>query len=209
MKRRPQGFTLIEIAIVLMIAAILLGGIALAGNAMIERAHVTSLLGRIKDLAAASRDFKARYGYLPGDLPNAQNYISTVTSACNYVAGSGVGDGKVDPAATEGSCVLEHLVKAGLLTGVQVDTSSKYFLSSNFGAGVVTLGYVPTTNENAVVVTALPCSIALELAGRLDNDSATPLNNTRVKGLDSSNAVIGTCTLHGTNDPVAAFLVRY
>ena len=210
--RRHGGFTLIEIAIALTVISLVLGGILIAGNVLIERSRVASLLSKIKDLGTASRDFKSRYGYFPGDLPNAATYIAGVSSGCTYDATVvGVGNGLVDT-ATESTCALEHLVRAGLLSKIEQDQAGNYLISSGFsssvGMGQVSLWFDGATNQNVIRVTALPCNIALEIDRKLDNDSPTPFSQGSVLGTDAKGNLIQTCTVGGTNDPLT-LLVGY
>lgn len=208
--RNTKGFTLVELSIALVIIALLLGGIVVGGSSVMESAKTSSLIGQIKDLSAASREFKARYGYYPGDLPNAATFITTdggVSAACSYPVSANVGNGIVDT-ATESDCAIEHLVKARLLNKVELIGGS-YVIPHPFGGGNVSLSVVAATNENAIRVTGLPCSTALQIDSKLDNAAATPLGLGFVTGWDSSNASIATCTPGGTNDPVASLLIRY
>lgn len=205
-----RGFTLIEIAIVLVIITLLLGGILVGGASVIENARTASLLGQIKDLATASRDFKSRYGYYPGDLPNAATLITTdggVSAGCSYAVSASVGNGIVDT-STESTCTLEHLVKARMLSKVEL-RGGNYVIPHPFGGGIVSLNVIAATNENAVGVTQLPCKIALRIDDKLDNASTTPLLLGFVTGFDSSGGSITGCVPGAANDPVALLLVRY
>lgn len=204
-----KGFTLIEVAIALLVITLLLGGIMVGGSAVMENARTASLLGQIKDLAAASRDFKGRYGYFPGDLPNAATLVTTdggVSAACSYAVSATVGNGIVN-SATESRCALEHLVKARMLSKVE-SSGSNYRIPHPFGGGEVSLWYSPD-NQNAVRVTNLPCEIALRIDDKLDNASATPLASGFVMAVNSLGIALNGCVIGGSNDPVGILLVRY
>ena len=208
--RKELGFTLIEIAIVMVIVTLVLGGIFVGGAAVMENARTASLLGQIKDLATASRDFKSRYGYYPGDLPNAVTLITTdggVSAGCSYAVSATVGNGIVDT-ATERTCALEHLVKARMLSKVEL-SGGNYLIPHPFGGGDVSLSVMPATRENAVRVTNLPCKYALRIDDKLDNASTTPLASGSVIGIGSMNVAISVCVTGGANDPVGLILVRY
>jgi prepilin-type N-terminal cleavage/methylation domain-containing protein len=206
---RQAGYTLIEIALVMVIVALFLGGMFVSVKSVMENAKTANLLGQIQDLASAARDFKSRYGYFPGDLPNAGSVLTadgTVSAGCSYAVAALVGNGIVDT-ATESRCALEHLVKARLLSKVELQGGA-YVIAQPFGGGEVTLGVIAATRENAVTVTNLPCRIALQIDSKLDNASATPLSSGSVLGTDGTNLVT-TCTPGGANDPVPVLLVRY
>ncbi len=201
-----RGYTLIELALVLVVVALFLGGVFVGGAAVLENARTATLLGQIKDLAAASRDFKSRYGYYPGDLPNAATLITTdggISSGCSYAASSSsiVGNGIVNSNA-ESRCALEHLVKSRMLSKVEL-SGSNYRIPHPFGGGEVSLWYT-ASNENAVRVTNLPCSIALRIDDKLDNASTTPLTSGFVTSDDGSE-----CVPRGANDPLGILLIRY
>ena len=213
--RTSQGFTLIEMAIVLAVAAIVIAGVLVAGDSLFGRAGVTSLLSNVKDLATASREFKARYGYPPGDLPNAGGHITAnggISADCSYAVSGSVGNGIVD-SATESKCALEHLVKAGLLSKVEYDASATHYYIKLVGgtAESISLWYDPDSNRNVIRITRIPCEHAQELERKLDNatDDNKPFAKGAVTARDASDAVIETCTSGGSNDPVASLLIRY
>ncbi len=70
-KRSAQaGFTLVEIAIVLVIIGLLLGGI-LKGQEMITQAKIKNVINDFNGLTAAMNSYQDRYRALPGDDINA------------------------------------------------------------------------------------------------------------------------------------------
>jgi prepilin-type N-terminal cleavage/methylation domain-containing protein len=204
-KRRSQGFTLVEISIVLVILALLVGGILISSEATLGRANVSSLISKVGDLSAASRSFKSRFGYYPGDIPNAQTTVSAgISGGCNYAASTSVGNGLVDT-ATESTCALEHLVQSQLLSKIEFDTA--FFISSGFKGGRVSLWFNSATNQNSVRVTSIPCDIALEIDRKLDNGAAaTPLSQGTVLAFDTAGAALASCV---TGTTVASLIVGY
>ncbi len=88
---RSNGFTLIELSIVLMIIGLLVGGV-LVGQDLIKAAEIRSQISQIEKYQTAVNTFKLKYGYLPGDIPDP------TASAFGFVArgtdyGQGNGDG--------------------------------------------------------------------------------------------------------------------
>ena len=75
--RKQQGFTLIEIAIVLVIIGLLLGGI-LQGQSLINSARVRNLISQVDGVKAAFYGFQDRYRALPGDFSQADTQIAGV-----------------------------------------------------------------------------------------------------------------------------------
>lgn len=103
-----QGFTLVEIAIVLVIIGLLLGGI-LKGQELINNAKVRAIADRQNSLKVAWFSFIDRYQALPGDYIDASTYIKG--------AGKGNGDGRI--AVEESVLSLQHMSVAGYLRCAQ------------------------------------------------------------------------------------------
>src|SRR6266576_5010763 len=70
MTNRRQGFTLVEIAIVLVIIGLLLGGI-LKGQEMITQAKIKNVIADFSGVSAAYHGYVDRYKRIPGDDPCA------------------------------------------------------------------------------------------------------------------------------------------
>jgi prepilin-type N-terminal cleavage/methylation domain-containing protein len=88
--RARQGFTLIEISIVLVIIGLIIGGI-LVGRDMIKAAEVRATISQWEQYNAALNVFRSKYNGLPGDLANAANFGFTAALEGNgVVAGDGL-----------------------------------------------------------------------------------------------------------------------
>lgn len=229
MTHRNHGFTLIELAIAITVIGLLMAGVLMGSNALIEKSRMASLISKTKDLGAASRDFKSRYGYFPGDMPNAGTYITADGGLSSGCASGGGGNGVVDT-ELESTCALEHLVKSGLISKAEHETAG-YFIGSGFEGGMVGSVFKQsrvslwhtTANDNVIRITMLPCTVALALDRKLDNDysksdgTPVPLGKGNVTGTGISGTTIETCRLPGTNgpddpgenDPAPALLVKY
>jgi prepilin-type N-terminal cleavage/methylation domain-containing protein len=115
MKRYASGFTLIEIAIVLVIIGLLLGGV-LKGQELITGARVRNLISQQDGIKAAFFGFQDRFRALPGDYASASTNI-------NNVSLNGNGNGRIEnnaaaPAFThEEILAWNHLTAAGFLNG--------------------------------------------------------------------------------------------
>lgn len=71
--KHQDGFTLIELSIVLVIISLLVGGV-LVGNDLIEAAKLRKDQSLIQEYDTAANTFRLKYNYLPGDLPNAATF---------------------------------------------------------------------------------------------------------------------------------------
>src|SRR5882672_7730187 len=105
MGKISKGFTLIEIAIVLVIIGLLLGGV-LKGQELITGARVRNLISQQDGIKAAFFGFQDRYRALPGDYAAAGTNISGVSI-------NGDGNGQIELANTAGTAesilVWNHL----------------------------------------------------------------------------------------------------
>lgn len=110
-RSKLNGFTLVEIAIVLVIIGLLLGGILKAAE-LITNARVRELISRQDGIKVAFRAFEGRFRAMPGDYARATTYIAGTTQ-------NGNGNGQIEDSSTpiESILVWEHLSHAGFLTG--------------------------------------------------------------------------------------------
>src|SRR5207245_4862960 len=84
------GFTLVEIAIVLVIIGLLLGGI-LKGQEMITQAKIKNIVNDFNGVTVAVTSYQDRYRAIPGDDRNATTRWTVQAPA------SGDGDGVINP----------------------------------------------------------------------------------------------------------------
>lgn len=84
-KNKQSGFTLVEIAIVLVIIGLLLGGV-LKGQEMIENSRIKSVVGDMNGVSAAYNSYLDRYHSIPGD-------DTAATMTARGWAGTAVGNG--------------------------------------------------------------------------------------------------------------------
>ena len=85
---KQGGFTLVEIAIVLVIIGLLLGGI-LKGQELINNAKVRSVADRQNSLKAAWFGFIDRYNFIPGDSRRAVQLVPGAKRRGDNLAGDG------------------------------------------------------------------------------------------------------------------------
>ncbi len=111
-----RGFTLIELAIVLVVIGLLLGGI-LKGQELIESARARSLISQIDSIKAAYYAFQDKYRALPGDYPGPLAHANLAGIASPQVGGNGDGVVRDTPLARESLLAWVHLSHANLISG--------------------------------------------------------------------------------------------
>jgi prepilin-type N-terminal cleavage/methylation domain-containing protein len=116
MKSHQKGFTLVEIAIVLVIIGLLLGGV-LKGQELINQAKIKNIANDLNGMAAAIYGYQDRYKRFPGDDNGA------AARWLNPLATSGDGNGQIDgemnsnAAGTESREFWQHLRLSGFVGG--------------------------------------------------------------------------------------------
>jgi prepilin-type N-terminal cleavage/methylation domain-containing protein len=105
-----RGFTLVEIAIVLVIIGLLIGG-ALRGQELINSAKARNVIDQVRAVQVAYYGFQDRYNALPGDLTAAQ--AGTVNPRTAYALNQ-PGDGWVP--IDDSQQFFNNIAQAGFLT---------------------------------------------------------------------------------------------
>ena len=113
---RASGFTLIEIALALVVIALLIGGV-LKGLQLLQSSRVRNLASTTTSVQSAYFAFQDRYGHVPGDW----NAVDAGNAIGGPVTGSGNDNGRLDTFPgdpwTESNAFWEHLAKAGFING--------------------------------------------------------------------------------------------
>lgn len=69
-----KGFTLVELAISLVVIGLLIGGV-LKGRELVENARISASIRMINEYNSAAMVFRTTYGVFPGDMPDPQQRL--------------------------------------------------------------------------------------------------------------------------------------
>jgi prepilin-type N-terminal cleavage/methylation domain-containing protein len=149
-----QGFTLVELAIVLVIIGLIIGGI-LKGQELIASARMKSTMTDIDAIRAATATFQDKYGGLPGDYFEGQaqlgtpNAVTWTTPACDNANQRCDGDGLIEGNGITNETLLfwQHLALGDMISGIEVAAAP----STSIGVGLPSAaigGGVALQNQN-------------------------------------------------------------
>lgn len=206
MKRYQSGFTLIEIAIVLVIIGLLLGGV-LKGQELINSAKVKNLIGDFKGTASMVYAYQDRFRRLPGDDGDAAGHVGGANATTPVAAD--VGNGRINGnwnSATqtdESYLFWQHVRLAQLTAGSTVVGAADYNYVNADG------GRVGITGDAVIpgwAATFFVCSAGIQgrYARQIDttiDDGNTTTGNVRVIGAgEVANAAASPANLTPAND---------
>lgn len=119
MRNQQSGFTLVEIAIVLVIIGLLLGGV-LKGQELINSAKVKNMANDFRNIATFVYAYQDKYRALPGDDNAADNHVGGTVAATPAAAQGNAqiqGNWNSDTVTDESFLFWQHVRLAGLATG--------------------------------------------------------------------------------------------
>ena len=185
MKRHQSGFTLIEIAIVLVIIGLLLGGV-LKGQELINSARVKNLASDFRNIPVFIYGYQDKFKALPGDDANANLHLGN--AACTSIPGGTCQ--ATTPAGAQGNGVIDsswssqlptdesylfwlHIRLAGLAPGSTDPSVAGNYLPTNASGGTIgvqsgtscTAAGAPTASCTATFLTPIKDATGNALRG--------------------------------------------
>lgn len=187
-KRGQAGFTLVEIAIVMVIIGLLIGGV-LKGQAMIENAKVKRMVKQADEFRAAVMTFYDKYGVYPGD----ENLAAVPSGGADL---EGNGDGQINNA--ENFEVFNDLGIAGLISGTYNGTTN--LPTHAFGGNVDIFWDNPpggaTPSTHYIRFFNVPAEVCLEIDTKYDD------------GVWNTGSICGSAG-YGAGTVLATFFMRF
>lgn len=181
-----KGFTLVEMAIVLVIIGIILGAV-IKGQDLIAAAKEKKFKSEIDQVATSYYTYLDKYSRLPGD---------DNTAAARWATGTAATDGNNDGiilSATETAAAtgaLDHLRRAGFLTDLAPNTATAFNSSTlpgvslNFGSGTAATWATPTA-VNFILISGVSADDMLLFDTKYDDGD--PLKG-KVRGVSAATA---------------------
>lgn len=185
--KKQAGFTLVEIAIVLVIIGLLLGGV-LKGQEIITNAKIKNLENDFQGITAAIYSYQDRYRALPGDDRRAHRRFAGLNESSHVGDGNGKIKGEFNQNVTNGADAGStgskdeesylfwlHLRSAGLIEGEPFDDDGKIYLPTNAFSGVTGVSSETVTNTTIsgiyVGFSQIPVKVAIIIESRSDDES--------------------------------------
>ena len=191
-----RGFTLIEMALVLVIGGLVLGAV-LGARSVIRNAQVHDSVRAATDLTTAATQYRDRYGMWPGDFTNAVALIPAL--GCP----NGNGNGRIETQA-ESDCASESLIRAGFIKGTPGAAVTVRGMGLSLRArNLSTVAGLPVNWVNVVELTSTDCDFGVRLDRALDDGN---LNTGNVRA--TANVCGATGDVQDEGVQVAALALR-
>lgn len=189
MMNKAAGFTLVEIAIVVVVIGLLLGSV-LKGQELITDAKMKNLETNFNSLAQAVFTYQERYSALPGDDSYAGNDDSSMSRFKDLkTVDNGNANGRIDgdykKYTQECGKIWQHLRAAQLINGAITDNTGppNAFMIGRVGVG----SYQFNFSGVFIGFTEIPPKIAIIFDERYDGNSSP--QNGRIRSERNGNLI--------------------
>jgi prepilin-type N-terminal cleavage/methylation domain-containing protein len=200
---KQTGFTLIELAIVLVIIGLLLGGV-LRGQELINSAKVKNMARDFQNVQVYMYGYQDRFRVLPGDDHNANTHVAGTVPANGTQNGVLEGTWNTVTAGDETCAVWEHIRRANLAPGsTAIDcAANNTYQPRNADGGIIGVQSVSTAIPELTGMTGtyVVCSNSIlgRFAAQLDSTLDDGAGNTGIVRV----AVAGAASSAGVAAPV-------
>ena len=205
MKSQQSGFTLVEIAIVLVIIGLLLGGV-LKGQELINSAKVKNLANDFRVIPTYVYAFQDKFKALPGDDSAAATHVSGATNATTPAAsqGNGVinGNWNSTTATDESALFWQHVRLSNLAAGPTATADADYYPKNAVGGRIGITSAITAQTVGGITGTYLVCSGAIlgKFAKQLDvqmddGNTATGSMRTIADGTATGGTAVATASV--------------
>jgi len=160
MPKKQTGFTLIEIAIVLVIIGLLLGGI-LKGQELINSAKVKNLATDFKNIPVFIYGYQDKFRALPGDDAGVAAHVAgTPATTPAGLQPNGVIDGSWNSTSKTDESFLfwQHVRLAGLAPG-STDINAADYLPTNAAGGTIGIQSGTSTAASSPIIDSSSAAI--------------------------------------------------
>ncbi len=144
-RRAEQGFTLIELSIVLVIIGLIVGGV-LVGQDLIRAAEVRATITQIEKYNTAVNTFRVKFNSLPGDMAASTAAQFGFTTRGGTTAGHGDGNGAIEGDAASTNGLYQGVGETGLFWED---------LSSTAGGNLIDGGFTTASDTTAVTTASV------------------------------------------------------
>jgi prepilin-type N-terminal cleavage/methylation domain-containing protein len=207
-RQRQSGFTLVEIAIVLVIIGLLLGGV-LKGQELINSAKVKNFANDFRNIPLFVYGYQDKYKALPGDQAQATLDVqfppAATASACAPASGTcAIGNGVINgvwnsSAVTDETFVFWQHVRLANLAAGPTATGDATYIPRNADGGIIGIQSAVAPYITGMTGTYMICSDAIlgKFAKQLDttmDDGNTATGSMRAVPSGSAAATAATAT---------------
>ena len=177
MRKQQSGFTLVEIAIVLVIIGLLLGGV-LKGQELVNNAKVKNLGNDFRGISSFVYAYQDRFRALPGDDRAATTHLNGGTNAAAASLGNARINGAWNSATASDESYLfwQHVRLAGLATGT-TNTAAADYVPRNAEGGVIGVTSDPVLSNPATPYPASFYVCSQGIQGRFARQIDTTLDD--------------------------------